>query len=516
MIIKANSLYIPLKDQSVHCVVTSPPYFGLRKYQIPDSIWDGDEGCDHQWGRLLPSHHPGQVLQQKDGPNKQGAAARGQTSPSGQFCLLCSAWRGQLGLEPTIDLYVSHLVQIFREVRRVLRSDGTLWLNLGDSYASGKGSCYNPGGGERSLGKHLKNAGVYYLERSNISDLREQGLKPKDLCEIPSEVVRALRADGWWLRNRIPWIKKNPMPGSVEDRPVNNVEYVFLLSKSRTYYYDSESTKIAMAEYERQRRLREYEQGLTSTYPLQRDNQTGFANLGKTSICRDVKVRQKQALTGIRNRRDGDWFLESFSGLLQDDEGSPVAFILNIQPFGGEQCQNCETIYSPGPYHRLQEYKEVINGQEQSNRICKACGRWDSWLSHFATFNQELIEPMIKASTSEKGCCPKCGAPWVRMVQKERIREAAPSGNSEIGRWSRKDQGAVGGRMTETKTLGWEPSCPCDAGDPVPCVVLDPFSGSGTTPRASEKLRRRAIGLDLGYHGLSQHRTKNVQRELML
>jgi len=174
-----------LPSESVDCCITSPPYFGLRDYGV----------------------------------------------------------EGQIGLEESPEAYVSKLVEVFREVRRVLKKEGTLWLNLGDSFASGKGTCFNPGGGSSSLGKARKDAGAHPLNRGNISDLRASGLKPKDLIGIPWMVAFALRADGWYLRSDIIWHKPNCMPESVTDRPTKSHEYIFLLSKSQKYYYDGEAIK---------------------------------------------------------------------------------------------------------------------------------------------------------------------------------------------------------------------------------------------------------------------------------
>jgi DNA modification methylase len=140
------------------------------------------------------------------------------------------------------------MVEVFREVKRLLKDDGTLWLNLGDSYASGKGTCYNPGGGDSSLGKERKRAGAHPLNRGNKSDLTAQGLKPKDLVGIPWRVAFALQSDGWYLRQDIIWHKPNPMPESVTDRCTKSHEYVFLLSKSERYYYDQEALKEPVAE----------------------------------------------------------------------------------------------------------------------------------------------------------------------------------------------------------------------------------------------------------------------------
>lgn len=165
-----------LPDESVQCCVTSPPYWGLRDYGMS----------------------------------------------------------GQLGLESTPDLYVSAMVDVFREVRRVLQDDGTLWLNLGDSYAgSGKGD--NPNG------KQGTNHGTRFA--SPTSGMVPIGLKVKDLCGIPWRVAFALQADGWYLRCDIIWSKPNPMPESVTDRPTKAHEYLFLLSKSERYYYDAEAIK---------------------------------------------------------------------------------------------------------------------------------------------------------------------------------------------------------------------------------------------------------------------------------
>ena len=128
--------------ESVDCCVTSPPYWGLRDYSLPPQIWDGVEGCVHEWGD--------ETIKQKGGLGQQKGLKgnthiaetwdAAQTITQGQFCQLCGAWRGSLGLEPTPELFISHLVQVFREVKRVLKDSGTLWVNIGDSYAASGGS----------------------------------------------------------------------------------------------------------------------------------------------------------------------------------------------------------------------------------------------------------------------------------------------------------------------------------------------------------------------------------------
>jgi len=143
---------------------------------------------------------------------------------------------GQIGLEETPDAYVERMVAVFREVRRVLRDDGTLWLNLGDSYATGAGKVGDrPGGGAQGDG--------WQGAKTSPNRLPIEGLKPKDLVGIPWRVAFALQADGWYLRSDIIWHKPNPMPESVTDRPTKAHEYVFLMSKSPRYYYDADAIK---------------------------------------------------------------------------------------------------------------------------------------------------------------------------------------------------------------------------------------------------------------------------------
>jgi DNA modification methylase len=182
-----------LPDESVHCVVTSPPYWGLRDY-----------GVD-----------------------------------------------GQIGLETTPEAFTDELVSVFREMRRVLRSDGTAWLNLGDSY-SGSGKGGNPDAGKQATNKGSQTVGVLYGKTgetarqaavTNVSRrlTSELGYPPKQLMGIPWRVAFALQADGWYLRQDIIWSKPNPMPESVRDRCTKAHEYLFLLSKSARYHYDAEA-----------------------------------------------------------------------------------------------------------------------------------------------------------------------------------------------------------------------------------------------------------------------------------
>ena len=225
-----------LDAESVQTVVTSPPYYGLRDYGT--ATWDGgDPECDH-------------IAPKKGGTGVSSALQLGvkrvDFESGGQYrniCAKCGATGtdSQIGLEATPEAYIEKLVAVFREVRRVLRGDGTLWLNLGDSYAHEYPSGPQGKTGQRSDRRFTASA----------SGGTGHGLKPKDLIGIPWRVAFALQADGWWLRQDIIWAKPNPIPESVTDRCTKSHEYIFLLTKSARYFYDTEAISEASTGRER-------------------------------------------------------------------------------------------------------------------------------------------------------------------------------------------------------------------------------------------------------------------------
>lgn len=204
MIIKANSIYMPLKDKSVQAIITSPPYWGLRKYDVPDIIFPG-------WKRLgLPCKR---------------ALGYCEILDENGICERCGAWRGQLGLEPTPELYISHLMQVMSECWRVLREDGVCWVNLGDTYSGsgGAGGDYAPNGLRAGQPKYRQG---------------RPGVKTKSLCFIPERFAIACLEAGWIIRNKVIWHKPNGMPSSVKDRFAVKWEQVYMLVKQGKYYFD--------------------------------------------------------------------------------------------------------------------------------------------------------------------------------------------------------------------------------------------------------------------------------------
>jgi DNA modification methylase len=336
------------------------------------------------------------------------------------FCLRCGAWYGELGLEPRPELYIEHMVEIFREVRRVLHPSGTVWVNMGDSYngSGGAGGDYNKGG--------LKEGQPRYPGR-NVGTL-----KPKDLVGIPWMLAFALRADGWWLRSDIIWSKPNPMPESVTDRPTKAHEYLFLLSKNKTYYYDADAVREA---------------NLPQTYE---------------------RYRHKESL--------------GLPKVWVEDDGKGI-------PISGGKNKN----FNLNPAGRNRRTVWTIATQAYPG-------------SHFATYPVALVEPCIKAGSSEHGVCPRCRNPWRRVVEKSPsphdgttkslYEKGSASQRIALARQAARERG--GEYVSTSTTLGWQPTCDHDL-EPVPALVLDPFIGSGTSCMVARKLGRNSVGLDLSY-----------------
>jgi len=531
--IQANAQHIPLKDESVQMVCTSPPYWGLRNYGI----------------------------------------------------------NGQLGLEETPEDFVENCVKWAREVWRVLRKDGTFWLNLGSSYASSDMSpsqspllsrvpaCDNDGkeflyslmndraysdsydepqdvnqnrhvdsshndqplkqGDEQLLKKDHGNehsdfsqesldassrvvqestnfesfsqlgdvsgqeatASVSLSEKrkashdvrqsSNksacISDtsqkvpplvVRTQGkesffsachspdckgigkcglcwcnlaipslnIKRKDLIDMPHLVTMALQADGWYKRSALPWLKRAAMPESCTDRPASALEYMFLLTKSSKYYFDMDAIRkktggeISWNEWEKADGRKSPSGNLESGVNV------GFGS-------------KKDSFThpSGRNFRNTDLFYQSLE-----------------EPHGAIFCGDEMVGFDVNP----QSFKDA----------------------HFATFAEKLVEPCIKAGTSEKGACPECGAPWERVVEKSYRNDTTKSGRPAKGNHIHNEKMVKGyAERTRliTKSIGWKPSCKCGHKETVPCIVLDNFGGSGTTENVADRLGRRGVMCEL-------------------
>ena len=377
-----------LPRRSVQCVVTSPPYWGLRDY-----------GVDGQYGN--------------------------ESRPD------C----GIAGNNHCGSCYVCNMRNVFREVREVLRDDGTVWLNLGDTYSTqgGRGEARM-----EELGSPSPNVKTEGRWRGQAPGTKTGGLPSGNLIGVPWRVAFALQVDGWILRQDVIWAKPSPMPESVKNRCTKAHEYVFLLTKSNRYFCDMEAIKeqAVMGDVVR---------------PSSRKYMTDTALMGKTA-----------------------------SG----NQG-------NGKTFGGGGRANKRSVW---------------------NVSTKA---YDG--AHFATFPPKLIEPMILAGTSARGCCGSCGAAWRRIVEETKI-ETRPDKSSKYGTLEEdiRGRGLRKRVITESRTLGWEPACGCDPEHgTVPCTVLDPFVGSGTTVAVALANGCRGIGIELNEEYLRDNAVPRVRGTLL-
>jgi len=353
----------------------------------------------------------------------------------------------EMGLEKTPEEYIANMVEVFRLVRELLRDDGVMFVNLGDSYWGGKGE--NGSSKARRTAEergYAQSPGTVQMSK-RPQDGRHSIIKPKDLVGIPWMLAFALRADGWYLRSEIIWHKLNPMPESVTDRPTKSHEQVFLFAKNAKYYYDAEA------------------------------------------------VREPYLPSSLERRKYAD-----------HDTGDRTQ---KHQP-GRPPCNGEAHIYDPNPFGRNRRSVWTIPSAPYRG-------------AHFATYPPALVEPCVLAGTSERGACPTCGAPWERVIEKKpstmniRVRDAKKgildkkSGydetatEAEISTYGKEEEG-------ESKTIGWRSTCSCPPAPPVPCVVFDPFLGSGTTAQVAQSLGRNWIGCELNrdYEPLIRERTAQL------
>ena len=339
----ALTLLKTFPDEFVDCCVTSPPYYGLRDYGTAKWI-GGDEECDHD----LPQGGRNPETSGKQLTNK-GTIFHQQHG----ICKKCGAERidEQIGLEETPELYILKLVQIFREVKRALKKNGTLWLNLGDSYY-GSGQGY---GDTKTTNKNHNGS----RERKKPVWEKDSNLKPKDLIGMPWMLAFALRSDGWYLRQDIIWSKTNPMPESVTDRCTKAHEYIFLLSKSSKYYYDAAAIKTKLIDHS------------INEYPF------------SDGTKKEVLIRQRGM---SRNPRKG---IDVKGGNQGSTKGIP-AMAINGNGVKGHS-------------GNFDASGNLIGNGYANKRSVWTVNNKPYLEAHFATFPEKLIVDMIKAGCPEGG-----------------------------------------------------------------------------------------------------------------
>jgi site-specific DNA-methyltransferase (cytosine-N4-specific) len=430
-----------LPEDSVDCVLTSPPYWGLRTYgEQATSIWGGSDDCEHDFidnEEIVRMNK----MKWKEGNKIMKEADLHEYKKRGDSTCRCGAWKGELGLEPTWQLYIKHMVEISSLLKRVLKPTGSYYLVMGDTYA-GSGCGSQRGWGDS---KRQKVMGTM-KDPSPQSRATDDGItKPKQLLLIPSRLAIALQEDGWTLRNKIIWFKPNHMPSSVKDRLTNSYEEIFHFVQNRKYYYDLDSIREPHKEISKRRAMR------------------GVGDDGKY-------VASEHLPLGVHTHTMS-------------------------QPREYQGYENMEEKIATGQTPLDPKGKNPSDFFKSNTKPYPE--------AHFAVFPEDICIPRIKSSCP-KEICSSCGKARERIIEKETtpwthngqdVRAFPVEGRTGNPQSSESLHRNGGGVYYQGKTIGWT-KCDCNA-DFEPGVVLDPFAGTGTTGKVALDLGRKVILIEI-------------------
>ena len=512
-IILGNALYeLPkLPAESVNCCICSPPYWSLRDYGIEPVIWDGDKDCKHEWG--LPIAGAGKNNDKTAGKIQRankGSIGR-DNGPDSNFCIKCGAWKGSLGLEPTFELYIKHLCDIFDEVKRVLRKDGTCWVNMGDSYG---------GSGNRS---------GHTLETSNLNRLTigygatggnqkaTRGYE-KSLLDIPYRFSIEMINRGWIKRNTLIWHKPNCMPSSANDRFTIDFEYLFFFTKNnKAIFWTNEKTLecvdkkplgvkgIEGKDWEWRLIGENYENYNTK---ISREDAEKYNSL-KARKYRNKGMKKVSLWTG-----HDYWFEQQF-----EESIDPESYTGRRKRNAGTMAKHDKKNYLMAG--SIQKDGTLKYGQKYPNRNKRAV-----WIiptqpfpeAHFAVYPEGLIEIPIKAGCPEF-ICKKCGKARVKIYEYQggTIGKSWHDHSKDLEEGMHQSLGGLdkqGDKPYQRVDVGYS-DCGCGAGWESG-IVLDPFMGAGTTAKVAIKQRKRFTGIEIKkeYIEMSKRGIAKVQRNL--
>jgi len=447
----------------VHCVVTSPPYWGQRLYG-----WGGDGSCQrnkvsHNWS------------------DKSGAI---------MICTRCDMKAPTLGLEPTPEEHIKNLVTGFREVRRVMRDDAVMFLNYGDKFGDGGRKTY-----------HADK--LQFGHQTQVPESRP-GIGDHGLLGLPWRLALALQMDGWYLRSDIIWAKALSFcptySGSTMPESVNG------------WRWERHKVKVKGGD----RGAETQRTGSTPGRPQQDHDGKDFKS---SSQWQDCPGCPKCEPNGGLVLRKGSWrptrAHDYLFMLTKTDQ-----YYCDIEAIR-EEC--AEATIQRDKYTRILENDGPQAVRHDHETPSNPSGRnlRDVWCinpqaysgAHYATFPEKLVEPCIKVATSERGVCPKCGAPWVRIINRGyEFRSKNPAGICNEGTYletsvARKIGGIHAWPIASSKntTLGWRPTCKCGIQETLPAIVLDPFMGSGTVALVAPKLKRNWLGIEINPDYVRNH-----------
>ncbi len=452
-------------NESVDCVITSPPYWALRDYGTGKWI-GGNPNCDHK-------KNPPAFSEKALAKSTIGAYANTGHAQENylQTCGRCGARRvdKQLGLEPTFQEYITKLCDIFDEVKRVLKKEGTCWVNMGDTYSATRWT----GEGKGQPMNKFKDG------HRDINPEKNSGLPDKTLCAIPSRFQIEMINRDWLCRNEIIWHKPNCMPSSVKDRFTVDFEKVFFFVKSKKYYFEKQLEKYSPNTFPRMLR------------GVSKNNKWVYGPAGQT----------KHTINQPRNNIKKDFF---------DYQGQ------GIKDYKKVGVQNPSDV-------KRRILKSIEISQQGRNKRCV----WEITTkpfkeAHFATFPPKLIEIPIKAGCPEF-VCRKCGRPREKLFKDMEVGKSVSNTkydteNSTAGRLAQRRQayrkmGFENPPMPEF--IGYS-DCGCGVGFQ-PGIVLDPFIGSGTTAIVARNLGMDFIGIELNpkYVAIAEKRINETPHKLL-
>ena len=528
-----------LPAESINCVITSPPYWSLRDYGIEPVIWDGDKNCKHKWmesktagdirfrgeNSIIGSERNLNIYPIKHRPNETNPGKEGWYKDKGglsknpsqsSFCSLCGAWRGSLGLEPTFELYIKHLCDIFDEVKRVLRKDGICFVNIGDSYGgSGNASGHT---------EDTKNLGYKTLEMgATQGNQKSTGQYAKCLLDIPYRFSIEMTNRGWIKRNTIIWYKKNCMPSSADDRFTIDFEYLLFFTKNnKAIFWTNEKTlecvgkkppgtkgiegkdwewrKVgAINESSPNQRVRDIEKGA-----LQKATEEEIKNYGK------AKWKKMSLWSG-----HDYWFEQQFEEQsLNTNPRYSKEVEAGLMPLPKAK-QNSKELNRPGYKNWREGTPKSFLSQGRNKRCVWIIPIQPFPEAHFAVYPEGLIEIPIKAGCPEF-VCRKCG--------KARVKIYKETGNLiGMGGYGSKTAEHIKVSLTsslltkkvkEKIEIGYT-DCGCNAGWESG-IVLDPFMGAGTSALVALKQRKRFIGIEIKqeYIDMAKRRIAEVQQRI--